>query len=80
MKGTKMTEDKICSDLQQLKATVDTANSIHHKAYARVGELVDACADPKEIAAAHQESQRTAKAWSDAVTAYNNALDKLSHD
>ena len=75
-----MTDKQLCDDLQQQKAAVDEANAIHHKAYARVGQLVDACAAPKEIAAAHQESQRTATAWSDAVTSYNSALDKLSHN
>ena len=73
-----MTDKQLCDDLQQLKAAVDKANAVHHKAYAQVGQLVDACADPKAIAAAHQESQRTAKAWSNAVDAYNAALDKLS--
>ena len=78
MKGNRMEEKKVCGDLQQLKAAVDQVNALHRKAYTRVGQLVDSCADPKKIAAAHIESQRTAKAWSDAVTAYNNALDKLS--
>ena len=75
-----MTDNQLCDDLQQLKAAVDKANAIHHEAYARVGQLVDACAAPKEIAAAHEESQRSATAWSNAITAYNSALDKLSYN
>lgn len=73
-----MTDKSAGDDLRKLKATVDEADAIHKRAYARVGKLVDACADPKEIGAAYAESNATAKAWSDAVTAYNAALGKLS--